>query len=107
MKRQQPRPPRQARVAAKRRRTERVRAQEAQTQRGKPTGYLERLVLASAAMTVVPGTVSHTFVEHDGCCGVYRGRGCTCVPDIRTHNADGSIDVIELDGSLRRVGRMN
>jgi hypothetical protein len=58
-------------------------------------------------MTAVPGTISHIFVEHDHWCGVYRGRGCNCVPDIRNHNPDGTIEVIELDGSLRRVGGMN
>ena len=82
------------------------RAQEAQS-RQQGAGYFGRLIAASAAGALKRPGLHRICIEHDDWCGIFQGRGCTCTPDIRCHNADGTIDTIEPDGSVARAGRLN
>jgi len=58
-------------------------------------GYLHRLVAAHDALGT-PG-LHHVVVEHDATCGIYKGNGCNCVPDISVHRGDDVV-VVDVDG---------
>ena len=69
------------------------RAAAARARRARP-GYLHRLVRAHGALgDSLRGKVAHTVIQHDRWCGIYKGGGCTCIPDISLHPADGG-DVV-------------
>jgi len=61
------------------------------------TGYLHRL----AAFMPAPG-VHVATIEHDRSCAIYRGSGCSCVPNISICGPDG-VTVIDERGVARRV----
>jgi hypothetical protein len=69
-------------------------------------GYLRRLG-AVAAMPELRGRVFHAVCEHDGWCGIYRGRSCNCIPSITMVEADGEGDVLVVDeqGGVHRKAR--
>jgi hypothetical protein len=77
------------------RRAERARA------RKQGTGYMGRI--ASAPWSHPPG-VHHVTVAHDGWCGIFKGKDCTCTPDIY-RRADGSdvIETVAADGSITKA----
>jgi hypothetical protein len=73
--------------------------------RGRRTGYLHRLVSALGQDGMQPTTGLHfANVEHDPSCSIYRGAGCSCVPDISVSGPDG-VSVIDEAGELRKVAR--
>lgn len=70
------------------------------------TGYMHRL-LAAYASGAIPNTpgVSFATIEHDRWCGIYRGAGCNCVPNITVSGRDDTVTVIDEDGSGGKVKR--
>jgi len=62
------------------------------------TGYRHRIY--AGLENAKPG-VSIVTVEHDADCSIYRGRGCSCVPDIyrRTDGTD-TVETIHPDGRV-------
>jgi hypothetical protein len=47
------------------------------------TGYEARLTSAGLALAHhLRGKVVHAVIEHDAWCGIYRGAGCNCVPNM-------------------------
>jgi hypothetical protein len=70
--------------------------------RGRRTGYVHRLVAARTSGALPTPGVHHVIVEHDRACAIYRGAGCTCVPDITTTGPNGVVVIDEL-GNGRRV----
>jgi len=67
------------------------------------TGYLHRVVGAMRSGMPKSG-IHHAVVEHDRGCGIYRGAGCDCVPDISISGPD-SVTVIDERGIGRKVVR--
>jgi len=77
------------------RRAERTKA------RKQPTGYLERMFAYQLHRGLTRGAVHFMTIRHDRWCGIYRGEGCNCVPDMSCRREDGTeIDVIHADGSV-------
>jgi hypothetical protein len=63
-----------------------------------PTGYLHRVTAAMANGAISPKPGVHIAnIEHGPGCGIYRGTGCDCVPDISVSGPDG-ITTIDADG---------
>jgi hypothetical protein len=44
-----------------------------------------------------------TTIEHDDTCGVFRGAGCDCVPNISVSGPDGVIIIDEHGGITKRA----
>ena len=76
----------------------RERRRHATLNRGRRTGYLHRIL----GLRLRPG-VHITTVEHDGWCGIYRDRGCDCVPNTSVSCPDGDVTIIDERGEARRV----
>ena len=49
-----------------------------------------------------PG-VHFTTIEHDPGCSIYRGGGCSCVPDISVCGPDGVIVIDERGNGTKRA----
>jgi hypothetical protein len=81
------------------------RRRAAALNRGRQTGYLHRVLAAvrNGAMRSTPG-LHFATIEHDPSCGIYRGHGCDCVPDISVTGPDGVV-VIDERGQGRKVAR--
>jgi hypothetical protein len=77
------------------------RAAAARARRARRTGYLHR-IMAGLDQATVGLHIAH--IEHEPGCGIYRGTGCDCIPDISVNGPDG-LSVIDIDGSSRKVAR--
>jgi hypothetical protein len=69
---------------------------------GSRTGYLHRIVAAFGDAKLTPG-VHLAAIEHDRWCGIYRGRGCDCVPDISVSDPHGGVTVVDERGNTTRM----
>jgi hypothetical protein len=77
------------------------RRRSAALTRGRRTGYLHR-VMAALGDGPTPG-VHLATIEHDHGCGIYRGRGCDCVPDISVSDPHGGVTVVDERGNATRM----
>jgi hypothetical protein len=51
----------------------------------------------------LPAGVHHAVIEHDATCAIYRGRDCSCLPEISIAGPDGVVTTIDERGvSIRR-----
>ncbi len=73
--------------------------------RGRQPGYLHRILAArrNGALVPTPG-VHFATIEHDPGCSIYRGGGCSCIPDISISSPTG-IMVIDEWGGVSRTSR--
>jgi hypothetical protein len=72
---------------------------------GARPGYLHRITAAHAALgDQLRGKLVHANIEHDGWCGIYKGRTCDCVPDISLHPIDGGdVVIVDEEGQTKKV----
>jgi hypothetical protein len=62
-------------------------------------GYAHRL----RGLHLPPG-LHHATVEHDATCAIYRGRGCSCTPDVSIVGPDGVVTTVDVRGvGIRRT----
>jgi hypothetical protein len=69
--------------------------------RGRKTGFMHRILASGGLDHLVAGKrgIFVTNIEHDRWCGIYRGQGCNCVPDISI-NIDGTVHTIDENGEV-------
>jgi hypothetical protein len=88
------------------RRDRRAAAARARRSGGR-TGYEHRLMSAGLALAdQLRGKVVYSIIEHDQWCGIYRGKGCNCVPNMSLV-PDGGREafVVETNGTVRTTRR--
>jgi hypothetical protein len=70
------------------------------------TGYSHRILTAFAngSLRPKPGTVNFITIEHNSWCGIYKGRGCDCVPNIIAPEGD-EVVVVDENGDGQKVQR--
>ena len=82
-----------------------ARRRAAALARGRRTGYLHRLASAMSRDGMKPTVGVHiASIQHALGCGIYRGEGCDCVPDISVSSPDG-VTVIDEYGQGTKVAR--
>ena len=62
-------------------------------------GYMGRIFAAHAGGAFKTGVFS-VECSHDRWCSLYRGRACSCRPDIVVSRSDGTKFSVEVDGSI-------
>jgi hypothetical protein len=67
-------------------------------------GYIHRLMAAHAKGHTPLGGLSIATIQHDNWCGIYKGRECSCTPDITLSDHEG-VTVVDLDGNGTKVRR--
>ena len=72
--------------------------------RARRPGYMHRIAAAFAGGALPRAGVVYAAIEHDASCGIYRGAGCTCVPDISIAGPD-AVTVVDADGTVRKTAR--
>jgi hypothetical protein len=79
----------------------------AKARRGHRTGYRHRLLGVSGLLAdKFRGRMVIANIEHDAWCDHYRGRECSCVPDISlVPDGGGEVLVVEAGGTVTKVAR--
>jgi hypothetical protein len=77
------------------------------TRRAARPGYRHRLLGVSGLLAEkFRGRVVIANIEHDAWCDHYRGRECSCVPDISlVPDGSGDVLVVTADGAVTKFAR--